>query len=81
MIHVKRCCFFPGANIGNFNQESAAEFIKNLRQHLQPQDLLIIGFDLKKDPARILAAYNDSKGITAQFNLNLLRRINDQTRR
>lgn len=74
----KKVVLFPGANIGNFAPQGAELFIKKLKQYLQPGDLLIIGFDLKKDPARILAAYNDSKGVTAQFNLNLLRRINDE---
>jgi dimethylhistidine N-methyltransferase len=72
----KKVVLFPGANIGNFGPAQAEVFINKLKSHLQSGDLLIIGFDLKKDPARILAAYNDSKGVTAQFNLNLLTRIN-----
>ncbi|MEL6275436.1 MAG: L-histidine N(alpha)-methyltransferase, partial [Bacteroidota bacterium] len=67
---------FPGANIGNFSPAYARQFLNRLRQKMAIGDLLVIGFDLKKDPARILAAYNDKAGHTRDFNLNLLRRIN-----
>ncbi|MGB3545937.1 MAG: L-histidine N(alpha)-methyltransferase [Saprospiraceae bacterium] len=67
---------FPGANIGNFSPQQAEKFLARLGTHLRPGDKLLIGFDLKKDPATILAAYNDPAGITAAFNLNLLRRAN-----
>ena len=67
---------FPGANIGNFTPAAAADFLKRLRGYLRPGDLLLTGFDLKKDPAVVLAAYNDPAGHTAAFNLNLLTRIN-----
>ncbi len=70
--------FFLGANIGNFRPAEGKRFLKQLRDLLQPGDQLLIGFDLKKDPAVILNAYNDSTGITAAFNLNLLHRINDE---
>jgi uncharacterized SAM-dependent methyltransferase len=49
-----------------------------MRGHLAVGDLVLIGFDLKKDPRTILAAYNDKGGITRRFNLNLLRRINEE---
>lgn len=74
----KRVVFFVGATIGNFSPEEMLQFCRNLRQSLRPGDMVLIGFDLKKDPRVILAAYNDSQGLTAQFNLNLLRRINDE---
>lgn len=67
---------FLGSNIGNFTPDEALEFLTNLRAKLSPGDLLIIGIDLKKEPRKILMAYNDKKGITKEFNLNLLRRIN-----
>ena len=51
-------------------------FCKRLRNLLSDGDLVLIGFDLRKDPKKILAAYDDSEGFTNQFNLNLLRRIN-----
>ncbi|MEM9260645.1 MAG: L-histidine N(alpha)-methyltransferase [Bacteroidota bacterium] len=71
-----RLVLFPGANIGNFTTEEARSFLEHLRTFLRPGDLLLTGFDLKKDPAIILAAYNDPTGHTAAFNLNLLQRIN-----
>lgn len=71
-----RLVLFPGANIGNFKPVEAADFLARLRQHLRLGDTVAVGFDLKKDPSRILAAYNDAAGYTSQFNLNLLQRIN-----
>ncbi|CAH0999256.1 Histidine N-alpha-methyltransferase [Neolewinella maritima] len=71
-----RLVLFPGANIGNFSPSEAVGTLKRLRSFLNPGDLLFTGFDLKKDPGVVLAAYNDVGGITAAFNLNLLARIN-----
>ena len=67
---------FMGSNIGNMPVKEAQQFCVALRHQLSTQDLLIIGFDLKKNPKTILAAYNDAQGITKSFNLNLLKRIN-----
>ncbi len=67
---------FMGSNIGNMPVKEAFAFCGALRQALSPGDLAIIGFDLKKNPKTILAAYNDAAGITKNFNLNLLTRIN-----
>lgn len=67
---------FLGANIGNYPATEAGRFLRQLYHELNPGDKLLIGFDLKKDPATILKAYNDPEGITAAFNLNLLKRIN-----
>lgn len=75
-----RLVLFPGANIGNFPPPEAIELLKRIRSFLQPGDLLLTGFDLRKDPAVILAAYNDPAGHTAAFNLNLLTRINRELR-
>ncbi|SMD17232.1 L-histidine N(alpha)-methyltransferase [Pedobacter nyackensis] len=72
----RKVVLFMGANIGNMNLDEAHEFLLSLRKLLSKGDMLIIGFDLKKNPKQILAAYNDSKGITSAFNLNLLERIN-----
>jgi L-histidine N-alpha-methyltransferase len=72
----EKVVMFLGANIGNIPLEQVAAFCKDLRSHLSTGDLLLIGFDLKKDPELILSAYNDAQGITRRFNLNLLRRIN-----
>lgn len=65
-----------GANIGNMDTCEAEMFGRNLRAYLNPGDLVLVGFDLKKHPSVILDAYNDRAGITGKFNLNLLRRIN-----
>ena len=67
---------FLGANIGNYTLEEALAFLRSIATELNPGDLLLIGFDLKKDPETILSAYNDPAGITAAFNLNLLHRMN-----
>ena len=67
---------FMGANIGNMTPLQATHFCRQLHDHMQPGDLLFIGFDLKKHPGAILDAYNDRQGITRAFNLNLLTRIN-----
>lgn len=72
----RKVVLFLGANIGNYTRKEALRFLINLREQLDPEDLLLIGFDLKKDPEVILNAYNDPAGITAAFNLNLLSRIN-----
>ncbi|NOW96049.1 L-histidine N(alpha)-methyltransferase [Mucilaginibacter sp. SG564] len=65
-----------GGNVGNMTIKQSEEFCNNIRAYLVPGDLAIIGFDLRKDPERIRAAYSDPAGITARFNLNLLERIN-----
>ncbi len=67
---------FLGANIGNLPKDKTGEFLQKIHSVLNPGDLVCIGFDLKKDPDVILAAYNDAAGLTREFNLNLLRRIN-----
>ncbi|WP_316803126.1 L-histidine N(alpha)-methyltransferase [Pedobacter nototheniae] len=72
----KKVVLFMGANIGNMNTDEAKEFCTSLKQILSPDDILIVGFDLKKNPQQILNAYNDKAGITRAFNLNLLNRIN-----
>ncbi|MCB0628373.1 MAG: L-histidine N(alpha)-methyltransferase [Saprospiraceae bacterium] len=72
----RKVILFLGANIGNYTYDEAADFLSQLCAQMGPDDLLLIGFDLKKDPAVILDAYNDRAGITAAFNLNLLERIN-----
>lgn len=72
----RKLIMFLGANIGNFNVQEAVLFVKKLRVSMNESDLLLIGFDLKKDPRLIQVAYDDSEGITREFNLNLLSRIN-----
>jgi L-histidine N-alpha-methyltransferase len=72
----RKVIMFLGSNIGNMPVEDAQNFCKELRNHLSPGDMVLIGIDLKKNPTTVLAAYNDKGGITKQFNLNLLERIN-----
>ncbi|HEY5464167.1 MAG TPA: L-histidine N(alpha)-methyltransferase [Hanamia sp.] len=74
----KKLVLFLGANIGNFKFSEMPEFCKKMRSQLSDGDMVLIGFDLKKDPKKILAAYNDHEGFTRQFNLNLLSRINNE---
>ena len=72
----KKIILFLGSNIGNFSQAQALDFFKQLRGVMNPPDLLFIGFDLHKNPKTILRAYADAIGVTAKFNINLLKRIN-----
>lgn len=68
--------FFPGSTIGNLVPESAVDLLRSMRTTLGPESQLLIGVDLLKDTGRLIAAYDDSDGVTAAFNLNLLHRIN-----
>jgi dimethylhistidine N-methyltransferase len=72
----RRVVYFPGSTIGNFTPAEAARFLVSVRRLVGAGGGLLIGVDLKKDPARLNAAYNDRRGVTAAFNLNLLARIN-----
>ena len=74
----KDIVFFLGSTIGNFSQEEAERFLTKLQEFLKAGDQLFLGVDLKKDPSIILNAYNDSQGVTREFNLNLLDRINSE---
>lgn len=73
---VVRIGFFPGSTIGNFSHAEAVDFLHTLATELGTDNGLLIGVDLKKDPAILTAAYNDAAGITAKFNLNILHHIN-----
>lgn len=72
----RKILLFLGSNIGNFTRERSVVFFRHLREVMNPNDLLFIGFDLQKDPHVIANAYDDAAGVTAAFNLNLLKRIN-----
>jgi dimethylhistidine N-methyltransferase len=72
----RRIGFFPGSTVGNFEPDQAIAFLRRARTLLGNQGALVLGADLKKDPQRLHDAYNDAAGITAQFTLNLLRRMN-----
>ena len=68
--------FFPGSTIGNMIPASGVDLLRAMRRTLGTGAWLLIGFDRIKDPAELLRAYDDEAGITAEFNLNLLERIN-----
>jgi dimethylhistidine N-methyltransferase len=72
----KRVGFFPGSTIGNFEPDAVVRFLAHCAELLGPGGEMLIGVDLKKDPAILNAAYNDQAGINAAFNLNLLERVN-----
>jgi dimethylhistidine N-methyltransferase len=72
----RKVVLFLGSTIGNMTPNAALNLCREMRQRLDPGDRILIGFDLKKHPAMILAAYDDVQGFTREFNLNLLRRIN-----
>ena len=69
---------FLGSTIGNYAPHDQNAFLRNLREHMQQGEYLLIGFDLVKDVEVLTRAYNDSAGLTRQFNLNLLNRINHE---
>lgn len=68
--------FFPGSTIGNLVARTAVDLLRSMRETLGADTMLLIGMDLIKDEAALAAAYDDAQGITAQFNLNLVHRIN-----
>lgn len=68
-----------GSNIGNFSPKEALNFVNQIGRSLNKGDMLLIGFDLIKDPELIEKAYNDSQGITERFNMNLIKRIGEET--
>lgn len=68
--------FFPGSTIGNFEPPEARRFLRRLARLCRPNGTILIGVDLRKSRQRLEAAYDDASGVTAEFNLNLLRRIN-----
>lgn len=67
---------YIGSSIGNFSQDEAIAVLRNLRAQMCPGDSLLLGTDLVKAQRTLLAAYNDREGVTAEFNLNLLHRLN-----
>jgi dimethylhistidine N-methyltransferase len=67
---------FLGSNLGNFDPDGATDFLRGIRRACRGDDRLLLGLDLRKEAAILNAAYDDAEGVTARFNLNLLRRIN-----
>lgn len=72
----RRMVLLLGSNIGNLERPAVEYLLRGLRNALQPGDLVLIGFDLVKDPEIMQRAYDDADGVTARFNLNLLERVN-----
>lgn len=70
--------FFPGSTIGNFDHDAAVDLLRAMRTTAGPRGALIIGVDLVKDVAVLERAYDDAAGVTAAFNLNVLRRLNKE---
>jgi dimethylhistidine N-methyltransferase len=77
-LNGRKIVFFPGSTIGNFERELAVEFLRGIAEVIGEDGGLLLGVDLKKDPARLHSAYNDAKGVTAAFNLNVLNHLNRQ---
>lgn len=76
IMPVKNVVYFPGSTIGNFTNDAALELLKVMYHEAGEGGALLIGVDLQKNPDILEAAYNDSQGITAEFNINMLRHIN-----
>jgi len=74
----KNLIIFLGSSYGNFAPDDGVQFLKKINSTMKPGDLFLIGLDLVKDSSILESAYNDSEGVTAAFNLNVLSRINDE---
>ena len=72
----RQLVLFLGSTIGNFDRAEAVAFLRQVRGLMAPEDLFLLGIDLDKDPRTLIAAYDDAAGVTAEFNLNLLRVLN-----
>jgi dimethylhistidine N-methyltransferase len=77
---ARNIVYFPGSTIGNFEPAEAVQFLRRIANVCRGGGGLLIGVDLKKDPQVLESAYNDRAGMTAQFNLNLLQRIDRELR-
>lgn len=73
---LRNVVYFPGSTIGNFERDAAVGLLEVMHEEAGEDGALLIGVDLKKDPDVIRAAYNDSAGVTARFNLNMLAHLN-----
>jgi dimethylhistidine N-methyltransferase len=76
VMPVRNVVYFPGSTIGNFTHEASHELLQVMHQEAGDGGALLIGVDLQKDPEIIRRAYNDNAGVTAEFNLNVLRHLN-----
>lgn len=75
-IPGRKLVLYLGSSIGNFNPDAAVEMLSEVRKQLSTEDALLLGTDLAKDPNVLVPAYDDAQGVTAQFNKNILRRLN-----
>ena len=75
---IKNMIVFLGSSYGNFTPSEGSDFLGMVNQAMKPGDLFLVGLDMIKDKDMLWAAYNDSQGVTAEFNLNVLSRINDE---
>lgn len=73
---ARRVVFFPGSTIGNLHPSEAEKFLRDIATVVGPDGGLVLGVDRRKDPRILHAAYNDAAGVTAEFNLNILTRLN-----
>ena len=78
IMPVKNVVYFPGSTIGNFEHDAAMELLRVMHGEAGKGGALLIGVDLQKDPEIIDAAYNDTAGVTAEFNINMLRHLNSE---
>jgi dimethylhistidine N-methyltransferase len=76
LAEMSKVGFFPGSTLGNFEPHEACAFLRSAREILGSEAEMVIGVDLEKDERVLYQAYNDSAGVTARFNLNVLVRIN-----
>jgi dimethylhistidine N-methyltransferase len=76
IMPLRNVVYFPGSTIGNFTEDAALDLLRVMYQEAGQDGALLIGADLQKDPEIIERAYNDSAGVTAEFNLNVLRHLN-----
>lgn len=76
VMPLRNIVYFPGSTIGNFPKDQACELLDVMYGEAGEDGAMLIGVDLQKDPALIEAAYNDAAGVTAEFNLNMLRHLN-----
>lgn len=73
---LRRAVYFPGSTVGNFDRDETIAFLSRVRELVARGGALVIGVDLKKSTEALHAAYNDSQGVTAAFNLNILSHVN-----
>jgi dimethylhistidine N-methyltransferase len=79
VAEMPRVGFFPGSTIGNLAPDEAVAFLREARRTLGAGTFFVVGADLRKDPARLIPAYDDAAGVTAAFNKNVLARLNRES--